>query len=113
MKITAATQDQIILIDGIPALMAEMGGYNMQRGEWAVHFDTDLGVGHIEYLDNRGNQILTRDLFERAYAWLIDEHTRYVTAMAEQEAAEEAARNEQQQDPIDTEFDSIGDGNHD
>ena len=93
MKITAVTQDQLILIDGEPALMAEIGGYNMQRGEWAVHFDTELGVGHIEYLDNRDNQVLDSALFNSAYAWLIDEHQRFIDL-------KEAEANEQQQTPV-------------
>ncbi|UTM58286.1 hypothetical protein L4174_005440 [Photobacterium sp. CCB-ST2H9] len=113
MRITAITQDQLIVIDGVPAFLGQMGGFAMRQGEWAIDYNTLTGLGHIEYTDNRPNQTINSAVFDAAYAWLIDEHTRYVAAIAEQEAAEEAARNEQQQDPIDTEFDSTGDGNHD
>ncbi|WP_162062376.1 hypothetical protein [Vibrio taketomensis] len=50
MKIAAITQDQLIIKDGVPAPIALIGGFRMERGEWAVHFDTDLGIGQIEYL---------------------------------------------------------------
>ncbi|MBD8513154.1 hypothetical protein IFO68_10760 [Photobacterium sp. CAU 1568] len=108
MRITAVTQDQLIVIDGVPAFLGHIGGYAMRQGEWAVDFNTLTGLGHIEYTDNRPNQIIDSTVFNAAYAWLIDEHKRYVTAMAEQHAAEEAARNEQQQDLIDTESDGDG-----
>lgn len=95
MKIAAVTQDQLILIAGVPAQMRELGGYHMTRGEWAVHFDTDLGYGHIEYLDNRNNVTLSQEDFDKHYAWLITEHKRYLDHVAEQQrSAEEAAANE-------------------
>ncbi len=88
MKITAVTLDQLIIVDGTPAPMAQLGGYHMHNGEWAVHFDTDIGVGHIEYLDNRLNRTIGQAEFESHYTWLIDEHTRYVEHQAEQERIE-------------------------
>lgn len=97
MKITAVTTDQIILVGGIPADMRAIGGYHMKNGEWAVHFDTTIGVGEIEYLDNRPNRVINQDDFEKHYSWLINEHTRYQQHVAEQQAQleQELAANEQ------------------
>lgn len=91
MKIAAITQDQLILIDGVPALLGELGGYRMERGEWAVHFDTLTGIGQIEYFDNRQNQLISNDEFNKHYTWLIEEHQRYQDHKAAELAAEEAA----------------------
>lgn len=93
MKITAVTEDQIILIDGIPAFVGEIGGYHMTRGEWALHFDTDIGHGEIEYIDNRPNQRIDNDIYHKAYTWLETEHARYLTYAAELKA--EAEREQQ------------------
>lgn len=94
MKITAITQDQMILVNGVPAFMAEIGGFEMRRGEWAVQFDTATGVGEVEYLDIRNNQTITQADFDNSYAWLLTEHQRYLDhketerIAAEKEAAE-------------------------
>lgn len=95
MKITAVTQDQLILIDGVAAQIGEIGGFFMQRGEWAVHFDTELGIGHIEYLDIRSNQSLTLALFEQHYAWLIDKHAEYQQWLEAQVVEEEPTQPDQ------------------
>ncbi|ODS10164.1 hypothetical protein [Vibrio scophthalmi] len=90
MKIVAVTRDQLILIDGISAQICLIGGFTMQRGEWAVHFDTKTGVGHIEYIDIRNNQPLTTELFNTHYAWLIAKHGEFVQWQQEQAALEQA-----------------------
>jgi hypothetical protein len=95
MKITAVTQDQLIIIDGTPALMGKIGGYNMERGEWAVQFDTLTGAGHIEYLDARANQIINQAYFDKHYAWLQDEHKKYQDYLKAEEEAEKAKQTEQ------------------
>jgi len=87
MKITAVTQDQIIVIDSAVANIREIGGYVMENGEWAIHFDTDLATGQIEYIDSRTNQAIDQKAFDAHYQWLIDEHQRYQTHEAEQEKA--------------------------
>ncbi|PKF48676.1 hypothetical protein AT251_24370 [Enterovibrio nigricans] len=84
MNITAITQDQLILIDGVG--VSAVGGFRMERGEWALHFDTDKGIGHIEYLDSRPNLLLTQVHFDNAYHWLIEEFER---AQAEAKREEE------------------------
>ncbi len=92
MKITAVTVDQIIIFGGVVAQMREIGGYHMTNGEWAVHFDTTLGHGHIEYLDNRNNQTIDQAFFDQHYAWLIDEHQRFIKLKeAEQNGETQAA----------------------
>ncbi|WP_330960013.1 hypothetical protein [Photobacterium sp. 53610] len=101
MKITVITQDQLIVVDGKPAFMGDIGGFEMSRGEWAINYDTVTGVGHIEYTDNRPNQKIYTADFDNSYSWLLDEHQRYLTETAIKEAAEEEARNEQpEEDPI-------------
>jgi len=87
MKITAVTTDQIIVVGGVPALMREIGGYQMTNGEWAVQFDSELGYGHIEYTDNRPNLAINQAYFDIHFAWLITEHQRYLDHVAAQEAA--------------------------
>lgn len=87
MKIAAVTTDQIIIVAGSVAQMREIGGYQMANGEWAVHFNTELGHGHIEYTDNRSNRTIDAAEFEAHYAWLIGEHQRYVDHVAALEAA--------------------------
>jgi hypothetical protein len=84
MKITAVTQDQIIIIDEVVADMRTLGGYHMTDGEWALHFDTITGYGEIEFIDNRQNQVIGQAYFEAHYTWLIDEHTRYMDSLAAQ-----------------------------
>lgn len=92
MKITVITEDQIILVDDVPAFMAEIGGFEMRRGEWAVHFDTNKSIGEIEYLDIRNNQTITQADFDSSYAWLLTEHQRYLDhKQAEEQAAFDAA----------------------
>lgn len=65
MKIAVITLDQIIVIDGeglhIP--------FEMKGGEWAVHWDSRLGTGEVEYTDSRLNETITS--FEK-YQYLID-----------------------------------------
>lgn len=90
MKITAVTEDQIIVIDGQGAEMRELGGYHMTNGEWAVHFDAEKGYGEIEYLDNRPNRRIYQDEFDAHYSWLITEHQRYQDHLAAQAAAYES-----------------------
>lgn len=97
MKIAAITQDQVIVIDGNAAFMRELDGFLMERGEWAVRFDTDLGIGTIEYTDSRNNRSIDAAEFNAHYSWLEVEHQRYVDHKAA-EAAAEAAANEP--DPI-------------
>ena len=61
----------------------------MTNGEWAVHFDGDLGIGHIEYIDSRPNSALTKADFDKHYQWLVTEHQKYLDYLkAEQEKAE-------------------------
>ncbi len=86
MKIVAITYDQMIAIDGVPAMMRDIGGFHMKRGEWAVHFDTDTGIGSIEFTDNRLNETITSETFHQSYAWLIDEHQRYQDYVKDQSA---------------------------
>lgn len=87
MKISAVTTDQIIVVDGKPALMRDIGGYQMTNGEWAVQFDSEFGYGHIEFTDNRPNQEIDQAYFNMHFAWLITEHQRYLDHVAAQEAA--------------------------
>lgn len=97
MKIIAITLDQMIIIDGVAASLREHGGFEMARGEWAVHFDSVKGIGEVEYFDNRRNQPLTQAEFDKHYSWLLTEHTRVIEQeKAEQLKAQEAALNEQQ-----------------
>lgn len=91
MKITAITQDQLIIVDGVVVDMRLKGGFEMRRGEWAVHFDTATGRGEVEYLDIRQNAAMTQAEFEKHYAWLLEEHQRAVKqAEAEEKALAEA-----------------------
>jgi hypothetical protein len=90
MKITAVTTDQIIVVSGVPAMMRELGGYQMTNGEWAVQFDTELGYGHIEYTDNRPNKPIDQAYFDAHFAWLITEHQRYVETKAAEAQANES-----------------------
>ncbi|WP_325892732.1 hypothetical protein [Grimontia sp. NTOU-MAR1] len=87
MKITAITQDQLIIVDGVGVDMRPHGGFEMRRGEWAVQFDTVTGRGEVEYTDARHNSALTQADFDKHYAWLMDEHQRAI----EKEKADEAA----------------------
>jgi len=89
MKITAVTEDQMIIINGVPVLTALYGGFHMMKGEWAVHFDTDKEVGEIEFLDNRQNQVIDQVFFDAHYGWLVDEHKRI-------QALEQAVADEQE-----------------
>lgn len=93
MKITAVTEDQIIVIDGQGAEMRVLGGYHMQNGEWAIHFDTALGYGEIEYLDNRPNRRIYQAEFDTHYSWLITEHQRYLDHLSAEAAANEPDAN--------------------
>ncbi|SIO96684.1 hypothetical protein [Vibrio spartinae] len=86
MKVTAITQDQMIIVDGVVAEMSKIGGYQMTHGEWAVQYDTATGAGHIEYLDARPNQAIGENEFNARYAWLIDEHQRYQDYVKDQSA---------------------------
>ncbi len=97
MRITAITADQLILVGGIPAQIALIGGYHMKNGEWAVHFDTETGMGEIEYIDNRPNRVIGQAEFETHYSWLQEEHSRYLEYVEQQQAqlAQELADNEQ------------------
>lgn len=100
MKISAVTEDQIIVIDGRPAFMAHIGGYHMTNGEWAVHFNTATGMGEIEYIDNRPNQFIDEAFFNQHFAWLQTEHQRYLEHEAE--AAAQALEQENgSENPID------------
>lgn len=90
MKITAITSDQIILVGGVPAMMREIGGYQMTNGEWAVQFDTELGYGHIEYTDKRQNKTIDQAYFDAHFAWLITEHQRYIDIKAAEAQANES-----------------------
>lgn len=92
MKISAVTTDQIIVVDGVLARISKIGGYHMTNGEWAIYYDTNKGYGEIEYLDNRPNQLLDKETFDSKYAWLLEEHQRYL----DHKAAQEIALNEQQ-----------------
>ena len=89
MNITAITQDQLIIVDGVPAAIAQIGGFRMERGEWAVHFDSELGIGQIEYLDIRSNQTLTSKEYEAHYAWLVAKHGEYIDWVHQQELEQE------------------------
>ncbi|MCF7355081.1 hypothetical protein [Vibrio phage vB_VruC_PG21] len=90
MKISAVTEDQVIVIDGSAAFMADIGGYHMTNGEWAVHFDTTTGYGEIEYIDNRPNQFIDEAFFNQHFAWLQAEHQRYLDHIAQLEAENES-----------------------
>ncbi|WP_311568394.1 hypothetical protein [Photobacterium arenosum] len=87
MKITAVTYDQVIVVDGVPAFMAEIGGFEMTNGEWAVHFNDAIGIGEIEYTDARSNATLSPEGFQASYAWLITEHQRYLDHVEQQNVA--------------------------
>ncbi|NOI13809.1 hypothetical protein [Vibrio hepatarius] len=89
MKIAAVTTDQIIIIDGVVAHLREIGGFQMGNGEWAVHFNEELGYGHIEYTDSRDNRNIDAAEFQVHYAWLKDEHQRYLDHQAAEAAANE------------------------
>lgn len=78
MKITAITQDQLIIVDDVPAPIGQIGGFRMERGEWAVHFDTEIGAGHIEFLDSRSNEPLNTALYQARYAWLVSKHAEFI-----------------------------------
>ncbi len=113
MKITAITQDQVIIINSRPALVAEIGGYHMHNGEWAVHFDTDMGIGHIEYLDNRLNRTIEQAEFDKHYSWLIEEHQKYIDHQAEQQRliAEQIEREHQENEQNSIDSDTTSDSN--
>ncbi|WP_124939259.1 hypothetical protein [Vibrio viridaestus] len=63
----------------------------MTNGEWAVHFDTTLGLGHVEYLDNRVNVDLTQADYDAHYAWLETTHQQVLDYDAEQQAIADSA----------------------
>lgn len=78
MRIIAVTQDQLIVKDDVLADISMIGGYTMTNGEWAVHFDSDLGIGHVEYIDSRPNSTLSKADFDKHYKWLVSEHQKYL-----------------------------------
>ncbi|AJQ92249.1 hypothetical protein [Gynuella sunshinyii] len=82
MKITAVTKDQLIIIDGVPVGPPECS-FSMPAGEWAVRFDTDTGIGEVEYLDNRQNEVIGLEDFEQRYTGLVAEHDRVKGLLAE------------------------------
>jgi len=97
MKITAVTQDQMIIIDGQP-IRAPWCSFSMPAGEWAVHFDKLTGVGEVEYLDNRPNETISAATYAERYQHLEQTHAdavaAYQTELAAQEAANESAGSE-------------------
>jgi hypothetical protein len=87
-KVIAVTQDQIVLVDGVAVSASKYGGYQMTNGEWSVNFDSELGIGEIEYLDARPNKQMNQADIER-YMWLIDLHADIVEKMAMEGGANE------------------------
>jgi len=82
MKISIITQDQIIVIDGeglnIPFQM---------NGEWAVHWDSRLGTGEVEYTDSRLNEAITSfDKYQHLIDLFVDEKARIEAERAAAEA---------------------------
>lgn len=73
MKITAITQDQILIIDGVP-VTKPWCSYTMPAGEWALHYDTATGVGEVEYLDNRPNEAIDATGYAERYQHLEQVH---------------------------------------
>lgn len=73
MKLTAVTQDQLIIIDG-QSIGSPWCSYSMPSGEWAVHFDTVTGAGQVEYLDNRPNEPINAVQYAERYQHLEQKH---------------------------------------
>lgn len=91
MKITAVTQDQLIVKDGVPAFVGKSTGFTMGNGEWAVHYDSVMGVGSIEYTDNREPTTFDGEYYQTHFAWLEQVHADHLIWEDEQRALEEAA----------------------
>lgn len=91
MKITAVTQDQMIIIDG-QSVRAPWCSYSMPAGEWAVHFDTETGAGEVEYIDNRPNEIISASTYVERYQHLEQVHSEAMAAYQADLAAQQAAQ---------------------
>lgn len=78
MRISIITLDQVIVLDSTPAMMLEVGGFEMAGGEWAVHFDTNTGIGHVEYTDSRPNKVISQADFDASYSWCLARHSEWV-----------------------------------
>lgn len=91
MKITAVTQDQMIIIDGQP-IRTPWCSYSMPAGEWAVHFDTVTGAGEVEFLDNRPNETIDAAAYAERYQHLEQVHADAVAAYEADLAAQQTAQ---------------------
>lgn len=88
MKLSAITIDQVVILDGKAENIYQHGaGYTVPSGEWAIHFDSQSGIGQVEYLDARLNETISQVQFDERYAYLIDCHAQAkATRIAEEQA---------------------------
>jgi hypothetical protein len=77
MKISIITADQVIIRDGVPAECQRYGAaFQVPAGEWAIHYNGETGVGEVEYIDARANEVIGKAEFDARYAYLLEHHSK-------------------------------------